>query len=165
MIAQNEEHETTLALYKIFKEEVYRRRDQMMRWTAIGAGSLMMLLLIALLVPSVRLLTVPARLLLASGTMLLTLTFALMIWQQHERHRQAKQQLIMLEHTLGLFDDIPLGEHHGIYPEQWRTDWIRDRSLVQYLAILALLTSTVLIAIMRPPVVISVFAYLPSTKI
>ena len=56
MIAQDERHDTTLALYKIFKEEVYRRRDQMMRWTAIGAGSLVTLLFIILLMPSARLL-------------------------------------------------------------------------------------------------------------
>lgn len=150
MIAQNEGHETTLALYKIFKEEVYRRRDQMMRWTAIGAGSLVMLLLIALLVPSVRLLTVPARLLLASGTLLLTLTFALMIWQQHDRHRQAKQQLIKIELTLNLFEDHHWPDNHPAYPAHWQTDWAYDRSLVQYLAILTSLTAITLLAILLP---------------
>lgn len=80
MITQNERREAILTLYRIFKEEVYRRRDQMMRWTAIGAGSLMTLLLIVLLVPSVHLLTIPARLLLASGSLLFALTFAVMVW-------------------------------------------------------------------------------------
>ncbi|MEQ1796038.1 MAG: hypothetical protein ABL970_17825 [Nitrospira sp.] len=150
MITQDEQHATTLALYKIFKEEVYRRRDQMMRWTAIGAGSLVMLLLIALLVPSVRLLTVPARLLLASGTLLLALTFAVMIWQQHDRHRQAKQQLITLEHALGLFEDHHRPDHHPVYPAHWQTDWAHDRSLVQYLAILTVLTAITLFAIILP---------------
>ena len=67
MITQDEQRETALTLYQMFKEEVYRRRDRMMRWTAIGAGSLFALLLIILLVPSVRQLTTPARLLLASA--------------------------------------------------------------------------------------------------
>ena len=34
MITQDEQRETALTLYQMFKEEVYRRRDRMMRWTA-----------------------------------------------------------------------------------------------------------------------------------
>jgi hypothetical protein len=150
MITQNERRETILTLYRIFKEEVYRRRDQMMRWTAIGAGSLMMLLLIVLLVPSVHLLTIPARLLLASGSLLFALTFAVMVWQQHDRHRQAKQQLIKLENALGLFEERPRPDDCPVFPEDWQTDWTRDQSLVQYLAILTLLTCITLVAVMLP---------------
>ena len=50
MIARDEQRETALTLYRIFKEEVYRRRDRMMVWTATGAGSLFALLLLILLV-------------------------------------------------------------------------------------------------------------------
>lgn len=150
MITQDDRRETILTLYRIFKEEVYRRRDQMMRWTAIGAGSLVTLLLIVLLAPSVRGLTIPARLLLASGALLLALTFALMVWQQHDRHRQAKQQLIRLEQALGLFEDRPWPDDRPMYPEDWQADWTRDRSLVQYLTILTLLTGITLVAIILP---------------
>lgn len=150
MITQDERRETILTLYPIFKEEVYRRRDQMMRWTAIGAGSLVTLLLIILLVPSVHLLAFPARLFLASGILLLALTFAVMVWQQHNRHRQAKQQLIKLEHTLSLFEERPGPDDRPLYPEDWKTDWTRDRSLLQYLGILTFLTGITLIAVMLP---------------
>jgi hypothetical protein len=150
MITQDERRETILTLYQIFKEEVYRRREQMMRWTAIGTGSLATLLLIVLLAPPVQGLTIPARLLLASGSLLLALTFALMVWQQHDRHRQAKQQLIKLEHALGLFEERPGPDDRPMYPDDWQTDWTRDRSLVQYLAILTLLTGITLVAIMLP---------------
>lgn len=150
MITQDEQRETILTLYPIFKEEVYRRRDQMMRWTAIGAGSLVTLLLIILLVPSVHLLAFPARLFLASGILLLALTFAVMVWQQHNRHRQAKQQLIKLEHTLSLFEERPWPDDRPLYPEDWKTDWTRDRSLLQYLGILTLLTGITLIAVILP---------------
>lgn len=147
MIARNEQRETALTLYRIFKEEVYRRRDRMMRWTATGAGSLFTLLLIVLLVPSVRQLTTPARLLLASGSLILAITFALMIRQQQTRHRQAKQQLIHLEQVLGLFEERPGQENRPIYPERWQTEWTSDQSLLQYLSILTLLTGLVLAAI------------------
>lgn len=150
MIAQHEQQDTTLALYKIFKEEVYRRREQMMRWTAIGAGSLVSLLLIILLVPSARLLAIPERLLLASGNLLMTLTFMVLIRQQHDRHRQAKQQLITLEDALALFKENPRSADYPVYPTQWQTDWAHDRSLMHYLAILALLAALVLVAVMLP---------------
>lgn len=150
MTPEDERRETALRLYPIFKEEVYRRRDQMMRWTAIGAGSLVTLLLIVLLTPSAHLLAFPARLLLASGSLLLAMTFAVMVWQQHDRHRQAKQQLIKLEQTLRLFEDQPWPNDRPMYPDDWQTDWTHDRSLLQYLGILTILTGIILVAIMLP---------------
>ncbi len=150
MIARDEQRETALTLYRMFKEEVYRRRDRMMVWTATGAGSLFALLLIILLVPSARRLTTPARLLLACGSLILATTFALMIRQQQTRHRQAKQQLIALEQALGLFEGLPGQKNRPIYPEDWQTEWTRDQSLLQYLLILTLLTGFVLLAILLP---------------
>ena len=70
MISEDEQHETVLRLYPVFKEEVYRRRDQMMRWTAIGAGSLVAILSIVLLVPAAHSLSTTPRLLLACATIL-----------------------------------------------------------------------------------------------
>lgn len=148
MIDRGEPRETALTLYRMFKEEVYRRRDRMMHWTALGTGSLFTLLLIILLAPSARRLTAPDRLLLAGGSLILAVTFALLIWQQQTRHRQAKQQLIALEQILGLFEGLPSQENRPIYPENWQTEWIRDHSLRQYLSILALLTGLVLTAIL-----------------
>ena len=151
MIPEDERRETVLRLYPIFKEEVYRRRDQMMRWTAIGAGSLVAILSIVLLVPAAHSLSVTSRLLLACATLLLAITYMGIIWQQHNRHRQAKQQLITLEQALGLFGERPVpDDNRPIYPEDWQTEWTRDRSLLQYLSILTLLTGLVLIAIMLP---------------
>lgn len=148
MITQDERRETILALYPIFKEEVYRRRDQMMRWTAIGAGSLTTILLIILLLPSAHSLPTASRWLLAGATLTLALTFASMIWQQWHRHRQAKQQLIVLELALGLFDELPWQENHPLYPKDWQTEWTHDQSLLQYFAILTLLTGIALVAIL-----------------
>lgn len=150
MITQDERRETILTLYQIFKEEVYRRRDQMMRWTVTGAGSLVVLLSIVLLVPSAHSLSATSRLLLACATLLLAITYMGIIWQQHNRHRQAKQQLIKLEQALGLFGEFPGHDGSALYPEDWQNEWSHDRSLVQYLAILTLLTGIVLVAILLP---------------
>ncbi|MCS6292467.1 MAG: hypothetical protein H8J66_05280 [Nitrospira sp.] len=148
MILEDERHETVLRLYPIFKEEVYRRRDQMMRWTAIGAGSLVAILSIVLLVPAAHSLSATSRLLLACATLLLAITYMGIIWQQHNRHQQAKQQLIKIEQVLGLFGEVHDG--HALYPDDWQNEWTRDRSLLQYMAVLTLLTGIVLVAILLP---------------
>ena len=140
MITADEKRTTLLTLYPLFKEEVYRRREQMMRWTAIGAGSLFAILLLVLLTPAARQLTVASRVLLCSGVLLLTTTFVMLILQQRHRHRQAKHTLIELEKALGLFDDNAFLTHGSLYPENWQTDWERDRSTVLSISLLALLT-------------------------
>jgi len=150
MITEDERRETVLRLYPIFKEEVYRRRDQMMRWTVIGAGSLVAILSIVLLVPAAHSLSAMSRLLLASATLLLAITYTGIIWQQHSRHRQAKQQLVKLEQALGLFGEFPGRDGSALYPEGWQNEWSRDTSLIQYLTILILLTGIVLVAILLP---------------
>ncbi|THJ23707.1 MAG: hypothetical protein CAF44_001845 [Nitrospira sp. CG24D] len=150
MISEDEQHETVLRLYPVFKEEVYRRRDQMMRWTAIGAGSLVAILSIVLLVPAAHSLSATSRLLLACATLLLAITYMGIIWQQHNRHQQAKQQLIKIEQALGLFGELPRHDGHALYPDDWQNEWTRDRSLLQYIAVLTLLTGIVLVAILRP---------------
>jgi hypothetical protein len=142
---------TLLALYPLFKEEVYRRREQMMRWTAIGAGSLVSILLVLLLIPTARQLTIGSRALLAGGILFLTSTFITLIVQQRERHRQAKHTLIQLEQALGLFDADAFLPHQALYPDHWQTDWKRDRSTMVSFALLGLLTLLVLLAIVFVP--------------
>lgn len=149
MITPTEQRETLLALYPIFKREVYDRRDRMMVWTAVGAGSLMLVLLTVLLAVPDRNIPTEVRLLLAAGTTILGATFALLIRQQHHRHRQAKQMLIKLEQTLGLFDDHAQNDP-SLYPDYWQSDWTQDRSLSAYLTILAVLTGLVLTALFFP---------------
>ncbi|ULA63623.1 MAG: conserved membrane protein of unknown function [Nitrospira sp.] len=150
MILEDERRETVLQLYPIFKEEVYRRRNQMMRWTGIGAGSLVAILCIVLLTPAAQSLSAASRLLLASATLLLALTYMEIVLQQHTRHQQAKQQLIKIERTLGLFGESSRPNDGAFYPDAWQTEWTRDRSLLQYIAVLTLLTGIVLIAILLP---------------
>jgi hypothetical protein len=147
MIANDEKRATLLMLYPLFKEEVYRRREHMMRWTALGAGSLLSLLLIVLLVPSTHQLTMSGRGLLAGGILLLTAMFISLILQQRRRHQQAKQTLIELEQALGLFEDQAFVNHGALYPENWQTDWKHDRSTAFSFILLGLLTLLVLLAL------------------
>lgn len=146
MITADEQRATLLALYPLFKEEVYRRREQMMRWTAIGAASMVAILLVLLLVPEQGRLSLSGRVLLAGAIVLLASTFAALVLQQHQRHRQAKQTLIEIERALGLFDPDIFRDRRPLYPAHWQTDWKHDRSTTLSLALLGLLAFLALFA-------------------
>ncbi|TKS58742.1 MAG: hypothetical protein EWM72_02799 [Nitrospira sp.] len=146
MSTADEQRTTLLALYPLFKEEVYRRREQMMRWTAIGAGSMFTILIVLLLVPERGRLSLSGRALIAGAIVLLAATFAALILQHQQRHRQAKQTLIELERALGLFDaDIFLSQR-PLYPDHWQTDWTSDHSTTLSLLLLGLLAFLALLA-------------------
>ena len=151
MMPADDKRATLLTLYPLFKEEVYRRREQMMRWTAIGAGSLASILLVLVLIRTGHRLTWVSRALLAGGIVLLTATFMTLILQQRDRHRQAKQTLIQLEQAMGLFDSDAFSPHQALYPEHWQTDWKQDRSTTVSFVLLGLLTLLVLLAIAAVP--------------
>jgi hypothetical protein len=147
MITADDKRSTLLTLYPLFKEEVYRRRHDMMRWTAIGAGSLVILLLVVLLVPTAHRLPPADRGLLCSGIVLFTTTIVLLILQQRHRHRQAKRTLIDLERALGLFETDFLPDRRPLYPEHWQTEWQQDRSANLSMALLGLLMSLTISAV------------------
>ena len=147
MMPTDDTRAVLLTLYPLFKEEVYRRREQMMRWTAIGAGSLVSILLILVLIPAGHPLTAVSRSLLAAGMVLLTSTFITLILQQRDRHGQAKQILIQLERAMRLFDSDAVVHDQALYPERWQTDWKQDRSTTLSFILLGLLTLLVLLAI------------------
>lgn len=147
MITSDEKRATLLTLYPLFKEEVYRRRHEMIRWTVIGAGSLFTILMALLLVPTGRQLSSGARILMGCGIMLLTATFMTVILQQRQRHQQAKRTLIELEQSLGLFETDVFVDHRPLYPDQWQTDWQHDRSTILAFLLLGLLTILNVLAI------------------
>ncbi len=134
-------------LYPWYKEEVFRRRELMMRLTGFG-GTIQVFLLITLLIIPVR---HPATLtmvtLSATAVALFTALFVYLILQQQERHRLAKQVLIKLEQELGLYEAGSTTEGSPLYPAQWQTDWQRDRSVVIYTTILWTLGTLVIAAI------------------
>jgi multisubunit Na+/H+ antiporter MnhG subunit len=144
MIGAEEKRATLLVVYPLFKEEVYRRREQMMRWTAIGAGSLFTVILILVLTHAR--LSSGSRLLIMVAILLLTVTFASLILQQQRRHQQAKQTLIDLEQALGFFDDRAILSQGSLYPAHWQTDWKRDTTVGWSLILLGLLALTAILA-------------------
>jgi hypothetical protein len=148
MDLRDEPLEVFRVLYPIFKNEVFQRREHMMRLTAFSS-TFLVLLLVAMFAgfPS----SVPTSLTLwfaISGIMLFSGLFAYFILQHADRHRMAKQQLIELEQSLGLYQDGWKPNGDALFPKNWQADWVTDRSVTVYLTILAALTTLVICAIL-----------------
>ena len=135
-------------LYPIFKEEVFSRREQMIRLTAFSSTVLVVILFTqATIIPWLA----PDPFtpwLFTAGIILFSGVFTFFILQHAKRHRMAKQQLITLEQTLGLYHDK--GEINGdaLFPHNWQYDWTTDQSVTIYLAALSILTMLVIIAVL-----------------
>jgi hypothetical protein len=135
-------------LYPWFKEEVFRRRERMI-WLTGGAGGVLVVVLALLaIMPNAAPPKGIVKLLAASGVAVFFGLTAYAVWQQRARHRLAKQVLIAIERELGLFEKGRLLEDSALYPEEWQTAWRRDRSVVVYLAALAVLTGLAIAAVL-----------------
>lgn len=131
-----------------YKEEVFRRRERMI-WLTGGAGGVLVVLLVLLaIMPNAAPPEGVVKLLAASGLAVFFSFTAYAVWQQRVRHRLAKQVLIAIERELGLFEKGRLLEDRALYPEEWQTAWRRDRSVVVYLAVLAVLTGLAIAAVL-----------------
>ena len=135
-------------LYPWYKEEVFRRRAQMVWLTAFALTVLLLLLAWATLGAHPE--TIARRGLLVTGTLLFSSLTAYLILQQRDRHKQAKQVLIALEEELNLYDGTPSATGKRLYPTEWRSAWQRDRSVTVYLTVLASMTLLTIIAILTP---------------
>lgn len=135
-------------LYPLYKEEVYKRREQMIRLTAFGIFGLIAMLFALLLSPIKSRLSSPESLLLSLAALIWCGAFCGLILQQQYRHRLAKQILIHLERALGFYEDGLFIENQALYPDQWKTAWLGDRSGILYLASLCTLTAIFLLALL-----------------
>jgi hypothetical protein len=147
MIAESVQQVLTV-LYPLYKEEVYKRREQMMRLTAFGSLGLIAMLCALLLSPQKHRLTSPETLLMGIASLIWCGLFCALILQQQYRHRLAKQVLIQLEQALGFYEEGLFVEHQALYPGGWKTAWLNDRSALLYLSSLCLLTGLFLLALL-----------------
>jgi hypothetical protein len=150
-VLREDQLEVLKVLYPWYKEEVFRRREQMMRLTAFASAFLVLLLVTMLAVPARPRPDFTTALFAITGVALFSAIFAYLILQQRSRHRMAKQALVEIEHVLGLYDEGLYLEGKALYPKDWKTDWLRDRSVTIYLAVLATLTVLVIAAVLLRP--------------
>jgi len=135
-------------LYPIYKQEVYRRREQMMKLTAFGAVGLTAMLCGLLLSPQKHHLISSETFLLGLTSLIWSGLFSILILQQQERHRLAKQVLVQLEQALGFYEEGLYADRQTLYPEGWKTAWLRDRSGTLYLSALCALNFIFLLALL-----------------
>ena len=136
-------------LYPLYKEEVYRRREQMMRLTAFGSLGLIAMLCAFTFSPQKDRLTGFDALVLGVASLIWCGLFCALISQQQSRHRLAKQILIQLEQALGFYEDGLFIENHSLYPGGWKTAWLGDRTATLYFASLWSLTSLFLLSLLN----------------
>ncbi len=134
-------------LYPLYKEEVYKRREQMMRLTAFGAFGLIAMIFALLLSPLKYRLSAPETFLMALTSLVWCGLCCSLILQQQHRHRLAKQVLIQLEQALGFYEEGLFLERQPLYPGKWKTAWIADRTGTLYLSSLCGLTGIFLLVL------------------
>jgi hypothetical protein len=144
---RDQQVEILKALYPSYKEEVYRRREQMMKLTAFACSFLVLLLVTMLAAPAPPRSDVTTALFAVTGVALFSALFAYLILQHRNRHHMAKEALIEIERLLGLYDEDFYLEGGSLYPQHWQTDWLADRSVTVYLTLLATLTVLVIAAV------------------
>ena len=138
-----------MLLYPWYKDEVYRRRQQMIWLTAVSGFALVLLLFLALALPLSR----PGHLLepflMVTGVLVLSISMLYFIHQQCVRHKMAKGILITLEQALGLYEDGRYLNDTSLYPRHWQNSGLGDRSEFIYHSIILSLAALVVSALLR----------------
>lgn len=135
-------------LYPWYKEEVFRRREQMMRLTAFASAFLVLLLVTILALATPHPVDLTVRIFAMTGTAIFSTLFVYLILQQRNRHRVAKQTLIEMERILGLYEEGLYLVGTALYPMDWQTAWLNDRSVTIYNTVIAALTVLVIAAML-----------------
>ena len=145
---RDEQLEILRVLYPWYKEEVFRRREQMMRLTAFASAFLVLLLVTIMAVAPTQKANVTTQLFAITGVALFSAIFVYLILQQRDRHRIAKQTLIEMEKILGLYDEGLYSVGKALYPQDWQTAWLSDKSVTVYIAVIAALTVLVIASVL-----------------
>jgi hypothetical protein len=147
-LLRNEQLEVVRILYPWYKEEVFRRRENMMRLTAFGSAFLVLLLITILALAPPYPVDPIVKIFSMTGVALFSALFIYLIIQQRDRHRLAKQTLIEIEKVLGLYEEGLYLEGKSLYPKDWQTAWLSDRSVTVYVAVITALTVLVVAAML-----------------
>ena len=147
-LLKEEQLEIVRILYPWYKEEVFRRREQMMRLTAFGSAFLVLLLITILALAPPHPVDPIIKIFSITGVALFSSLFIYLILQQRDRHRLAKQTLIEIEKVLGLYEKGLYLKDKTLYPEDWQTAWQTDRSVTVYMTVIAALAVLVIAAVL-----------------
>ncbi len=139
-----EKLKTLRLLYPIFKNEVFARREQMMRISALATGFLILLLAVLLYFNSTSSFLAGSAWAFAAGVAVFTGLCIHHMKQHSRRHAQAKRAVIDIEEALRLFEPGQYLADRGLYPDHWKIRPPRDPSLLLYSAALVLVALAVI---------------------
>jgi len=133
--------ETLRMLYPLFKQEVFDRRDRIMKIAGLSSGFLLLLmfLIFSFAVSSWFLII---------GVIIFTGIVIAAIKQHSRRHAQAKLGVIEIEKTLGLFEPGTYLPDKPLYPEHWKVRPSRDYGLIFYSACLIAMAFLVILSLL-----------------
>lgn len=135
-------------LYPWYKEEVFRRRDQMTRMTGFACALLLVLLFSVTVVPPDPARSATVAVFVIPGIVLFSSLVAFLILQQRARHRMAKSMLVEIERGLRLYESDAYLAGKVLYPTEWQTAWRQDSSVVVYLSAIGSMTALVIAALL-----------------
>ena len=146
-ISRVEQLQVLQLLYPWYKEEVFRRREQMVRLTAFGCTFLTLLLITILVFYPPSIINATAKLFSITGIGLFSGLFVYLILQHWNRHRNAKRILIDIEKRLGFYEEGMYLAAKSLYPDNWQMAWQSDRSIIVYIVLITTLTVLFIAAI------------------
>jgi uncharacterized protein YhhL (DUF1145 family) len=124
-------------LYPLFKQEVYERREQMMRIGRFGMAFFLGIMVLGLFFPF-GIGSNALRVYTALGVIVFAGLLVFQMRQHRSRHIKAKQAVIEIERALHLFEPGVYLPGKGLYPDEWSHYAGRDGGLALTIASLVL---------------------------
>ena len=103
-LLREERIEVIRILYHWYKEEVFRRREHMIRLTAFSSAFLVLLLITILALAPPYPMDPIVKILAMAGVVVFSALFIYLTLQQRDRHHLAKHMLIEIENVFGLYE-------------------------------------------------------------
>jgi len=107
-------------LYPLFKQEVYQRRDQILKVASGSAAFFVMLIFLVSWGKAAGYSFRPYFLPLVISLCLFEGVICYHLFQHKSRHEQAKRMLIDLEDQMGFFNNGVMEPSKRFYPEHWK---------------------------------------------
>jgi hypothetical protein len=133
--------ETLRMLYPLFKQEVFDRRDRIMKIAGLSGGFLLLLMFLTYSFAV-------SSWFLVIGVIIFTAIVVASIKQHSRRHAQAKLGVIQIEKALGLFESGTYLLDKPLYPEHWEVRPSRDYTLIFYASSLIILATLVILLLL-----------------
>ncbi|MFI5303704.1 MAG: hypothetical protein ACHQYP_02805 [Nitrospiria bacterium] len=120
LYSQEEKIEIFKVLYPLFKQEVYHRRDQILKVASITSGLFLILIIILACFKISGLALRPYFMPIIGAVFIFEAAVLFHLFQHKSRHEEAKRMLINLEEQMGFFNEGIMESSGRFYPDKWK---------------------------------------------